>query len=388
MSALPPAGASSLGARLHAAVAAMFFAFGIGVGLWGGASGAILIRAGVDAATFGVLLTVFTGAYLIAMSAGGAVAHRFGIGQALSVSAVIFGAALCALLDASSETWVAIALIVAGFLGGVVDLLMNAEGARIERRLGRPILARLHAAASAGMALGAILGSLIVVGPAPWAAGVLAAFALAGAGVAYPSRGGDRSSRSGGGRVDRAKRIVLRAGSDWAWGRGRRLDRGGTRGVGVVVAAVARGSAEAGGDFWPWRGVLFRLPGCAAVQRRRDSPSGQRPSHHHRLIRDRGRRLRSGQHTGRVSGERRGLRFDRRRHRTDRPMRLRARRASGGGRTRGRARFRVAVQRADAAARAVGDGSDRASLVVCRLRSPPSRWRWLRQPPRRVSSLS
>jgi hypothetical protein len=57
--------------RLHAAVAAMFFAFGIGAGLWGGASAAILIRAGVDAATFGVLLTVYTGAYLIAMSAGG-----------------------------------------------------------------------------------------------------------------------------------------------------------------------------------------------------------------------------------------------------------------------------------------------------------------------------
>jgi hypothetical protein len=185
LSAVSPARASGLSARLHVAVAAMFFAFGIGAGLWGGASGAILIRAGVDAATFGVLLTVYTGAYLIAMSAGGAVAHRFGVGQALSVSAVIFGAALCALLDASTETWVAIALIVAGFLGGVVDLLMNAEGARIERRLGRPILARLHAAASAGMALGAILGSLIVVGPAPWAASVLAALGLAGAGVAY-----------------------------------------------------------------------------------------------------------------------------------------------------------------------------------------------------------
>jgi hypothetical protein len=119
------------------------------------------------------------------MSAGGAVAHRFGVDQALSVAAILFGAALCALLNASSEAWVAIALIISGFIGGVVDLLMNAEGARIERRLGRPILARLHAAASAGMALGAILGSWIVVGPAPSAAGVLAALALAGAGVAY-----------------------------------------------------------------------------------------------------------------------------------------------------------------------------------------------------------
>ena len=163
----------------------MFFALGVGVGLWGGASGAILVRSGVGASTFGVLLTVYTGAYLIAMSAGGAVAHRFGVEQALSVSAIVFGATLCALLNASSEAWVAIALIVAGFVGGVVDLLMNAEGARIERRLGRPILARLHAAASAGMALGAILGSLIAAGSAPWTAGLLAALALAGAGLAY-----------------------------------------------------------------------------------------------------------------------------------------------------------------------------------------------------------
>jgi hypothetical protein len=185
LTAVPPARASRLSARLHAAVAATFFAFGVGVGLWGGASGAILARAGVDASTFGVLLTVYTGAYLIAMSAGGALAHRFGVEKALSLSAIVFGATLCALLNASSETWVAIALIVAGFLAGVVDVLMNAEGARIERGLGRPILARLHAAASAGMALGAILGSLIFVGPAPWAAGVLAALALAGAGVAY-----------------------------------------------------------------------------------------------------------------------------------------------------------------------------------------------------------
>jgi hypothetical protein len=186
-------------------VAATFFALGIGIGLWGGASGAILIRAGVDAATFGVLLTVYTGAYLIAMSAGGALAHRFGVEQALPVSAIIYGATLCALLNASSEVWVAIALIASGFIGGVVDLLMNAEGARIERRLGRPILARLHGAASAGMALGAILGSLIVVGPAPWAAGVLAAFGLAGAGVAYHRAAGtDRPASAAIGSIGRS----------------------------------------------------------------------------------------------------------------------------------------------------------------------------------------
>jgi hypothetical protein len=190
LSAIPPHAASRAGVLLHAAVAAMFFALGLGVGLWGGASGAILTRAGVDPATFGILLTVYTAAYLVAMSAGGALAHRFGIGRVLPVAAIVFGAALCGLLNASSGAAVAITMIPTGFLGGVVDVTMNAEGARIERRLGRPILARLHAAASAGIAIGAILGSLIAAGPAPWAAGVLAWLILAGAGVAY-----DRAAR-------------------------------------------------------------------------------------------------------------------------------------------------------------------------------------------------
>ncbi len=79
----------------------------------------------------------------------------------------------------------AVALVASGFFGGVVDVTMNAEGARIERRLGKPILARLHAAASAGMAIGAILGSLIVASPAPWAVGLIAAIGFIAASLAY-----------------------------------------------------------------------------------------------------------------------------------------------------------------------------------------------------------
>ena len=170
---------------VHVAIAGMFFAFGIGIGLWGGASGGILARANVDAAAFGIVLTAFTAAYLAAMSAAGALAHRFGIRRIQAVSAIAFGVALAALLDARTESTVAVALVASGFVGGVVDVTMNAEGARIERRLGKPILARLHAAASAGMAIGAILGSLIIASPSPWAAGLVAAFSLFSAGLAY-----------------------------------------------------------------------------------------------------------------------------------------------------------------------------------------------------------
>ncbi len=246
MTAPPQLGESR--SRLHVAVAAVFFAFGIGVGLWGGASGAILIRAGIDASTFGVLLTVYTGAYLIAMSAGGALAHRFGVERALSLSAIIFGAALCALLNASSEAWVAVALIVAGFLGGVVDLLMNAEGARIERRLGRPILARLHAAASAGMALGAILGSLIAASAAPWAAGVLAALAVALAGVAY----------------HRAARADFPAPAPvGAWGRSGLSFAPALIGIGIVVGVSI--AAELAASLWSTLLLREEAPKLAAI---------------------------------------------------------------------------------------------------------------------------
>ena len=170
---------------VHAAVAGVFFALGLGVGLWGGASGAILTRAGVDPAAFGMVLTAYTGAYLVAMTAGGTLAHRFGPRRVLVVSACLFGAALCGVLEAWSGAAVAGFLVLSGFLGGLVDVTMNAEGARIERRAGKPILARLHAAASSGIAIGAVLGSLILASAAPWAAGLLAAGGLISAGLAY-----------------------------------------------------------------------------------------------------------------------------------------------------------------------------------------------------------
>ena len=303
---------SRAGTPLHAAVAAMFFAFGVGVGLWGGASGAILTRAGVDAATFGIILTVYTGAYLVAMSAGGALGHRFGVERALAVSAIVFGAALCAVLNAGSAAWVASALIAAGFLGGVVDVTMNAEGARIERRLGRPILARLHAAASSGMALGAILGSLIAASATPWAAGVLAALALAGAGVAY----------------DRAARGDPPAPSPvGASGRKGLSFAPALIGLGVVIGVSI--AAELAASLWSTLLLREEAPKLAAVSGlgaaffsacqaalRFNADAirvrSQRPSHHRRLVRDRRRRLRPRRRPGGVCGERRRLRGPRR----------------------------------------------------------------------------
>ena len=171
--------------KVHAGVAGVFFAFGVGLGLWSGASGAILARAGVDAGALGIILTAFTGVYLAAMTAGGALGRRFGLRSTLTVGCVLVGAALLALLNARSEGAVAGLLLLFAGLAGVVDVAMNAEGARIERQRGKPILARLHGAASAGIAVGAVLGSLIAATPAPGVAGLLGAAGMGAAALAF-----------------------------------------------------------------------------------------------------------------------------------------------------------------------------------------------------------
>ena len=297
------------------------------------------------------------------MSAGGALAHRFGVDGSCRSARSSSARALCGCSTPRPRPRSAVALIAAGFLGGVVDVTMNAEGARIERRLGRPILARLHAAASAGMAIGAILGSLIAAGRRPGRPGSRRAGArrrrrrLRSRGAERPSRPAPvgASGRSG---LSFAPALI---------------------GLGIVIGVsiaaetaaslwstllLRAGGAEAGGDRRPRRGVLFRLPGDAALQRRRHPASDQRPAHHRRIVRDRRRRLRPGRRSGRFRRERRRLRPDRRRHRRDRSVRLRACGAPVGSRTGGRARLGLAVQRADPSAGAAGDRRDRPDAVA------------------------
>jgi MFS family permease len=169
---------AALAVSPFAAVAAMFFAFGLGLGTWSGAAATVLLRVGVGASAYGVALPLFTGAYLVAMSSAGALSRR------LTVKCVLIGAALASgpvlgwLLLVGGPLALFVALTIYGFFGGVVDLTMNAAGARIERGLGRPILARLHSCASAGIAIGAVCGGALAASAAPWVASAVVIVAM------------------------------------------------------------------------------------------------------------------------------------------------------------------------------------------------------------------
>ncbi|HLH50128.1 MAG TPA: hypothetical protein VKV96_12360 [Roseiarcus sp.] len=187
---------SLLSAR--AAIAIVFFVLGLGLGLWSGASASILQRVGMSAPLFGVAMTLFAIVYLAAMSSGGLVSRYLTLRQSMLALAPLLGAATAGLLLAPSVAFVFVGLVAFGFFAGLLDVIMNSEGTRVEHDLGRTTLATFHACASCGLSVGAILGSLIAVNLGDWASALLiVAAGLLAAGAVFaatPDRGLDRAS--------------------------------------------------------------------------------------------------------------------------------------------------------------------------------------------------
>lgn len=149
--------------RAHTAVAVTFLTFGLGMGLWAGATAFVLARSGVAAGGFGVALTLQAIGYVCAMAGGGPLARFVSLKRILLCSVACMGLVLAILLQSASPLAIYINLALVGLIAGLVDLIMNAEGTRVEADRARPILAGLHGAASVGVGVGAITGSLLAV---------------------------------------------------------------------------------------------------------------------------------------------------------------------------------------------------------------------------------
>ncbi len=171
-------------------IALTFAAFGIGYGLWAGASAALIARTGVNVATFGIGLTAFTIVYLGAMGVASTLARLTSVRSVVVGALVVSAPTVSVLLTAASPEQLLGGLIIYGFAGGVLDSAMNAEAAALERQVRRPIMARFHGVASGTVACGAILGSLLVSDGALWVAPALAILGYLGAIAAVLSRPG------------------------------------------------------------------------------------------------------------------------------------------------------------------------------------------------------
>jgi len=173
----PSAAPHSLSPR--AVVTAVFFAFGIGFGLWAGAIPALMRQTGIDAAGLGIALTLHTGTYIGAMAVGGQVARVIAPRRLILVALAANVLGFAAIFSAGSVLVLTLALGAVGVSAGLLDLAMNTEGTAVERELGRPVLLSMHAAASGAFAIGALAGSLLATGVGPrWCALVVLAVTL------------------------------------------------------------------------------------------------------------------------------------------------------------------------------------------------------------------
>jgi predicted MFS family arabinose efflux permease len=111
----------------------------------------------------GTLLLALSMGSMVGLPLAGTLVHRFGAAGVVGCTAVVDAVGLVgAGLGAETFGWVwltAVGLFLAGFGSGLWDVAMNVEGAEVERRLGRTIMPRFHAAFSLGTVAGAALGA-------------------------------------------------------------------------------------------------------------------------------------------------------------------------------------------------------------------------------------
>ena len=123
--------------------------FGLCAGVWAGASAAVVARIGVSATDFGLALTLMTVVYLAAMSVGRRARRSASACAAPCWSSLLAMGPTLALLVAAraAASGSARRCALFGALAGLLDFGMNAEGARVEQRSGKPIFAQFHAIA-------------------------------------------------------------------------------------------------------------------------------------------------------------------------------------------------------------------------------------------------
>jgi MFS family permease len=144
------------------AVALTFAANGMAFGSWASRTPAVKSALHLRASGLGVLLICISIGSLVALPISGAVVQRFGTRRAVLGSAGLETSGLLLAAFGLSSGLVLVTgagLVLTGLGIGTWDVAMNVEGAEVERRLGRSIMSRFHAAWSLGSVAGAALGA-------------------------------------------------------------------------------------------------------------------------------------------------------------------------------------------------------------------------------------
>ena len=148
--------------RWRWSVTAAFGLGGITISAWGPRLPSIKADLGIGPATIGLMLAGVTVGALLGLLASTPVQHRLGSRRAVAGAALLIAAAMTvmgAALIIGSVALLAVAFVVIGTGIGLLDVLINVEGAAVERSAGRTLMPRLHAAWSIGAAVGSGIGA-------------------------------------------------------------------------------------------------------------------------------------------------------------------------------------------------------------------------------------
>lgn len=161
------------------AILAGFFLNGTVFGTWATHIPAIKTNLDLGAAAMGTALLFLAVGALAAMIASGPLLARRGSAAMTRLTGVAF--ALLLPLPSLMPGYLPLCLVLAlfGVAGGTMDVAMNAHGALVERRLGRPVMSSLHGMWSLGGLFGAgIGGPLLTILPPVVQAALVSALLL------------------------------------------------------------------------------------------------------------------------------------------------------------------------------------------------------------------
>ncbi|CAO3407966.1 MFS transporter [Azospirillum largimobile] len=192
------------------ATVAAFFLNGTVFGVWATQIPLLKNRLDLSPAVLGVALLCLAVGALTAMIASGPLLGRLGSAPVTRVTALLFAAFLPLPALVPDVVTLCIVLALFGASGGTMDVAMNAQGALVERRLGRPIMSSLHGMWSLGGLAGAGLGGLLLPLMAPAAQAALVSVGLVALFLALQGRFlPDRNASIGGLVLPDRKTLLL-----------------------------------------------------------------------------------------------------------------------------------------------------------------------------------
>lgn len=157
--------------RWYIAICAIFLASGLSISTWASRVPAIRESLGIENSAVGLLLLGMGVASIIGLTIAPAVLARLGARRGMLIALLLVAVGLF-IIGFGSDTLqlygvALIGLALFGFGNGAVDVMMNVEGAALEKATGRTVMPLLHAFFSFGTVIGAGIGFLAVRGGLP-----------------------------------------------------------------------------------------------------------------------------------------------------------------------------------------------------------------------------